>query len=356
MRSVETQGSNLGALAFSPDGRTLASAADGATIRLWNVPGLTPAGRALETPDLFTFSIAFSPDGRTLAAVGDRYAIRRWDVGTRQRLPGSFTRGWPIVSVAFSPDGRTIASGGRRAMLWNVSTGSGRAMFRGAEDTAAGVRVNGVAFSPDGTRVAGAGEDGSTRLWNVRTRRPERPPISGPAEGLVGVAFSPDGKLVAAFGGDRKLWLLDTTRPQTLMHDEALETVAFDRAGRTLATAARDANVRFWDVRSGRLARTSRVGSSFFFVFASDASKLASGSPKGEVAVWDLKSPDSGSTPLPGHPGQAVVRPRVRLIGRPARFLRGGRDDHALGHRVAAAPGIPPARSSFHGQRHRVQP
>jgi WD40 repeat protein len=311
LRSVATHGTHLEALAFSPDGRMLASAADKSPIKLWKVPTLTPAGRSLRTPDhLFTLNIAFSPDGRTLAAVGNHHVVRRWSVRTRRRLPGSFARpGVPIVSVSFSPDGHTIATGGRRAMLWNISTGRARTMAPDDDDAAAGARVNDVVFSPDGTRLAGAGQDGATRLWNVDTGRPVRPPMRGPVGALEGVTFSPDGKLVMAFGDDSKVWLLDSGRPQTLMiHRHANDDVAFDRTGRTLATAAQDGRIRFWDVRSGRTVRISRLDAaeSSLFVFAPNASKLATGSPDGEVAVWNLNTPTATASLLPGHPKQLV--------------------------------------------------
>ena len=309
LRSVATHGTNLEALAFSPDGRMLASAADKSPITLWKVPTLTPAGRSLRTPDhLFTLKIAFSPNGRTLAAVGNHHVVRRWSVRTRRRLPGSLASAVPIVSVSFSPDGRTIATGGRRAMLWNISTGRGRTMGVASDDLAAGASVNDVVFSPDGTRIAGAGQDGATRLWNVETGRPVRSPMRGPVGGLEGVAFSPNGTLIMAFGDDSKVWLLDTTRPQTLIQQRAIEDIAFNRAGRTLATAAQDGTARFWDVRSGRAVRTSRVNAaeSSLFVFAPNARKLATGSPDGNIAVWNLNTPTATAARLPGHPGQLV--------------------------------------------------
>ena len=309
LHSVRTHPGDLSALAFSADGRLLAGAADNSPIRLWHVPALTPAGRALTTPDRYTNTIAISPDGRTLAAVGARYAVRRWSVRTRRRLPGTFTRpGAAIVGLAFSPDGRTLATAGDRPLLWDLRTGTARALAAGPQEPASRVRVDAIAFSPNGRQLAGAGQDGATRLWNVGTRRPVRAPMAGPTNRLNGVAFSPDGRTVAAWGEDRRIWLLDGARPRTLGDPSRLNAIAFDRAGRLLATADGDGMIRLWDVRTGRLARSSRVTAdpSGLFVFAAGAGRLATGGPDGRIAVWGLRTPAAVASRLPGHPGQAV--------------------------------------------------
>ncbi len=319
LRSVATGGANLGALAFSPDGRMLASAADDSPIMLWNVPALTRAGRSLATPDRLTYSIAFSPDGHTLAAAGSHSTVRRWSMRTRRELSGAFrSSGVRPLSVAFSPDGRTLATGGTAAMLWSIRTGRGRVLLPWREDASRGT-VNQVAFSRDGRRVAGAGADGRTRLWDVRTRKAVRAAMAGPKGRLEGTAFHPDGRNVASFGADGRIWLLDTSRPQTLRHDNPVEDLAFDRAGRALATATSNGEIHVWNVGSGRSTRVSEVGAdASAYVFSPDASMLATGAYDGRITTWKLKPPKAVPTPLPGRPGEFDVAvafsPRAGLL------------------------------------------
>jgi WD40 repeat protein len=313
---AQRAGQSARALAFSPDGRTLASGGSDSRIRLWDVETLSSNGRALKTPPRWSAgSLAFSRDGGTLAAVGNDEAVRRWSVRTRRRVPGVLSQpGASLQGLAFSPDGRTLATGGGRARLWDLRTGRVHAMATGFADPEP-ERLTSVAFSPDGRQLAGAGEDGATHLWDVRTGAPARPPMHGPTDVLNGIAFSSDARTVAVFGEDTKVWLLDTARPELLDHPDGFDALAFDRTGRVLATASTSGlsterlAVRFWDLATGRVARTSRVGAvnPDAITFGPGANVLATGSAEGRVAVWNLRRRRAvGSPLLPGHPRELV--------------------------------------------------
>ena len=201
-------------VAYSPDGKTLASGGSELAgesgvetyeIELWDVA----TGKEQATLKGHTGpvgSVAFSPDGKTLASVGYE-EIKLWDVATGKEqatLLGS--------SVAFSPDGKTLALGvesfpGGEIGLWDLATGTKPAAFKNATDPKEVSAVTSVAFSPDGKTLASGNTDGTVTLLDVATGK-VLATLKGHTQRVRSVAFSPDGKTLASGSDDQtvKLW------------------------------------------------------------------------------------------------------------------------------------------------------
>ncbi|HJT78586.1 MAG TPA: protein kinase, partial [Gemmataceae bacterium] len=282
------------ALAFSPDGATLASGSWDWHLRLWDVA----TGRELITVDAGypVLTVAFSPDGRTLAASTGAYhkgedrrrSVTLWDVASGERLPAELRPGCDILALAYAPDGRTLAVGGADGVvrLWDPKPRAEFIALPGHQPREAWD----VAFSPDGKTLASAGDDHVVRLWDLATGR-QRAVLPGHKSLVTCVAFSPDGKRLASGGFDEvvKVWDAATGHVLfTLAQGSRVNHVAFSPDGRLLASGDRARTARVWDAATGapQAALTDHEKWVCGLAFAAPR-RLASISNGDRLRLWD---------------------------------------------------------------------
>jgi WD40 repeat protein len=281
-------------LALAAGGKFLVSSGEPRGLRVWDLA----AGRVVrEVPTEVVAALAFAPDGRTLAAGDYDNHVTRWDFarGTplppplegHRRVPARSRNG--VTALAFRPDGKRLASGGAdaTARVWDAETG--KELLR--LDGHAG-HVRAVAFRPDGQRLATGGADGTIRQWDLAGGREVRP-TAEPAGPVLGVSVAPDGRTFATVRVGDRLTLWDAAsgrahRPLPGLPEQAA-AATYSPDGNTLAVATADGVLQLWDLAMGRLRAGGREAPRRMeaLVFSPDGRLLASSGPGGYADVWD---------------------------------------------------------------------
>ena len=276
---------------FSPDGRSLITVA-GNDVQMWNSKTRQPLTSF--NPTGTVAAIAYSPDGKTLAAGSWDDSVRIWNLHTGKavRKFAGIHRD-DIQAIAYSPDGKVLASADSDGLvvLWDVATGNTLREFLGHETT-----VRSVTFSPDGQRLLTGSTDRTARLWDVATGR-ELCVLRGHQWAVNAARFDHPGKRILTLSDDEtaRVWrLIDDANPtvelmQTITgHTAGLTSGVFSPDGRRLVTASRDNTAKVWDASNGQelLTLKGHTQSLTSVSFSPDGSHLLSTSQDGTAILW----------------------------------------------------------------------
>jgi WD40 repeat protein len=207
---IEGHEPSVTSVAYSPDGKTLAlglALALKETVQLWDTATGKPRAHLERHGQDTVYCVAFSPDGRLLASGADDNTVLLWNVASGKPFARLKGHGYPVRSVTFGPDGKTLASGSddRTVLVWNILTGKPRTRLEGHQGP-----VHSLAFSPDGKTLATGSHDKTLRLWDIAAGR-ETARLVGHELGINSVAFAPDGKTLATGSDDKTVRLWDVS-------------------------------------------------------------------------------------------------------------------------------------------------
>jgi WD40 repeat protein len=285
--------------AFDPTATLLASAND--DLLVWDVADGQLLHRVAQ--HCWVTAIAFSPDGRVIATGHDDGQVRFWDA-RGQSLVGEIAAHPAAVSaLAFAPDGQTLATAGedRVVKTWHAVTHKPLGEFASHTD-----RVPSLSWSADGTLFSSAGWDTSARVWKPGTPDPLML-LNSHSDQVHVVAFGPVGSLLASADSDYDIHLWSDPVTGTVGkvlrgHGSEIRCLAFDRSGTRLASAGADRVVHLWDVRTGQLvAGPNPSGRHGLCAFRSGSAVRVASTAGPAFRVWDAASgqpvPPTGDGP-----------------------------------------------------------
>jgi RNA polymerase sigma factor (sigma-70 family) len=321
-------------VAFSPEGKKMASASYDGTVKLWDVAERREIATVRHV-NREAFQVVFSPDGKTMATTGADGSVRIWDAQTGNELITYKGHGKEVYGVAFTPDGKTVVSGDGAGAIHFMDASSGKKTYNLVECHQAGIHQ--LRFTPDGKTLVTSGYDKTLKVWRWDAAKGLRELLAveaGKAQGIYGLSLSPDGKTVAVTcDGALKVYDVASGKPASKLEQSDYRTVndrieqwncpAFSPDGKTLAASRIRADkdgengvqarseICLWDTATGKIRQTLPVDAPIqSMTFSPDGTMLAIGcagkrkysltdgqsvekEPGGSVKLWTLKK---GST------------------------------------------------------------
>jgi len=328
----------LGSAAFSPDGRTVLTAANDTTARLWDAQTGREIRQFIGHTEFVSIAI-FGPDGETILTGSADGTVRMWNIETGQEVHRFVDGGSPIWALAITQGGEKMLtsdesgsawvwdfqkaervrelSGHNDVILWGAFSWDGRYAFTGSIDKTARIwdvetgqevrRFEGHAnavisgqFSNDGRLLLTASYDNTARLWDVETGQ-EIQVFLGHTDRLLGADLSPDGKWVLTASEDKTARLWDAEMGQEIRqfigHTAGVSSPVFSPDGQFVLTSSVDGTARLWDIQLDseprRFAlpfRSAHSASVEMVQFSPGNQQILMGFSSGDVVPWDMQT------------------------------------------------------------------
>ncbi|MBI1841658.1 MAG: serine/threonine protein kinase [Verrucomicrobia bacterium] len=292
-RLLEVKQGPIRALAFSPNGKLLASGCQeyrGSPTNMlviWDTSTWLPLTNLNPHPWVVT-GLQFSPDSRTLASCGWEPAVKLWDTKTFVQTASLVRHELPPLALAFSSDGKRLASGGgdQRIVIWDVATRVALTYFKGHLGD-----VWSLAYSPDQQGLISGGKDGTVRLWR-ETPRQKAALFSPLAEGIGHCKIARDAGIAAGISSDGRVQLWDM-RSESSLGTVRGEQAALSPNGAWMATVTKGGRVTLLAVSNLQTLATFSVpsGGVRALEFGPTGSKLCFVGDEGQVTVWEWPHP-----------------------------------------------------------------
>jgi WD40 repeat protein len=284
--TLKQPGSQVGAVAFSADGKALVLGGGDRTVKLWELA--TGATRTVGAHLGPVNAVAFFPNSQLLASASSDGTVKVWDAGPGRDAP-SFAHKSAIRSLAFAPDSKSLLVGSDLpTVVLDAATGKETATL-----PAGGV----LGVSADANLLAARAPDDKRVIWDVAAARARAILPVGPD--LGGAAFSRDGKTVVTWT-DRGvgLWDVETSRVRLTLNPNGfggIHCAAFSPDGRTLAIGRQFGMVTLWDLTTGQqrmslLKNEGTTRNALAVAFSNDGKTLAAGNNEGAVRLWDAET------------------------------------------------------------------
>jgi WD40 repeat protein len=332
------------AIAYSPDGKTIATASEDKTVQLWNAttgaregPPLQHSGpvdavqfnpkggqlltavhdgkafvwdlggqkrllRAVPHPSIVT-TATFNPDGTRITTAGEDGTICFWDAASLAQVGATLKAASPVRVLTFRTDGALLLTGSDdgTAQFWEVS--SGKRLDPALREESA---VRSVAISRDGKYALTSTSQGISRLWDVDTKQAGAPLRHGGA-GDGRAAFSPDGTRAITWSHDWwvQVWEVPSCKPlgERLRQQGPISAAAFSPDGRLILTASRDGEARLWDAATSKPAGAPlrHAGMVLSALFSPDGKTVLTSGDHPTAQLWEVRSPQAKPHPFSSH-------------------------------------------------------
>ncbi|BDI15802.1 hypothetical protein ANSO36C_16040 [Nostoc cf. commune SO-36] len=278
-------------VAFSPDGRCLATSDTNGEIHVWDISNSKQLFSCKEH-NSWVWNIAFSPVYPVLASCGQDHTIKLWDTTTGECFKTLYGHTSIVTAIAFNPDAKLLASTSydHTVKVWHLATGECLQTLQGHNAC-----VWSVAFHPAGQILATAGEDNTIKLWDLETGCCVQT-LEGHQHWVKAIAWSPEGQILASGSFDQtvKLWDLHTKVCLLTLqgHAGVVTSVAFSPKGKQLASGSYDQSVKIWDADTGKCLdtlekHTNRIWS---IAFHPQGHLIASGGDDHAARIWELQT------------------------------------------------------------------